>query len=148
MFGFLKNSDSGLQTEPVDVRGPSASTFPRLMPKKWEHSGGNKILLVKEKEPDGEAKTLHVQSPQIPPRSPLPVTGRPFRPEVPFCSAITPLADRSAWANINVISQRGRRPRPEPDDISHMSCHHVSVTEPTVHAKEEPRLPGLTSSTW
>lgn len=33
------------------------------------------ILLVKGKEPDVEAKTLHVQSAQIPPRSGLPVTG-------------------------------------------------------------------------
>lgn len=71
---FLKNS--AFQTQPVDVRAPSASTFPRLMAtKNGSIREVKEILLVKGKEPDVEAKTLHVQSAQIPPRSGLPVTG-------------------------------------------------------------------------
>lgn len=68
-----------------------------------------KVFWVKEKELDRKAKTLHVRSPRIHPPSRLPVTGRPFRPEVPFCRAITPLADRRASANINVIGQLAER---------------------------------------
>lgn len=91
--------------------------------KKWEHSGGKKVLLVKVKELDGKAKTLHVQSPRIPPPSWLPVTRCPFRPEVPFHWAITPLADRRASANINVISQRAERTEAAPSRARRHIAH-------------------------
>lgn len=54
----------------------ASASLPRL--KKREHLGGKRIYLVKETEPDEEAKALHVQSAQTPPRSGLPVSGRPF----------------------------------------------------------------------
>lgn len=97
--------------------------FQDRLSKKRDHSGGKKVLLVKVKELDGKAKTLHVQSPRIPPPSWLPVTRCPFRPEVPFHSAITPLADRRASANINVISQRAERTQAAPSRARRHIAH-------------------------
>lgn len=71
----------------------------------------------------------------------FPSPERPFRPQVPFGWAITPLADRRARANINVISQRREDGGPVPSQTTYRTRSTITPLSPRRPCT--PPLPGL-----
>lgn len=106
---FLKNSDSGFQTEPVDVRGPSAPTFPRLTPKNTNIREVKRFYWSKKRSRMGKRRPFTSNHLKSPPEVDFLSPDARSNPRSRFARAITPLADRRASAHINVISQRAER---------------------------------------